>query len=281
MLLGSVFDRFVEKSPISVMARGVMECAFASTDLDHLFNHHSEQQYTRDLLFSSVVDLMSLVVCGTHSSIRAAYRASPAQIAVSLTSVYNKLTGIEPTVAAALVRHTTRELEPVLRRLGGTLPDLVPGYHTRILDGNHLAATEHRLAETRGDSAAPLPGQALVVLDPALMLLVDVFPCEDGHTQERALLVDVLTTVRERDLWVADRNFCVQHFLLGIARQLACFVIREHQGLSWQAAGKLRSCGRIEGARVREQRIRIVDPTGQVWYFRRVLVQGDKGIFFS
>jgi IS4 transposase len=276
MLLGSVFDRFVEKSPISVMARGAIEFAFAPTDLDHLFNRHSEQQYTRDLLFSSVADLMSLVVCGTHSSIRAAYRASPEHIAVSLTSVYNKLTGIEPSVAAALVRHTTHQLEPVLRQLGGTLPDLVPGYHTRILDGNHLAATEHRLAETRGESAAPLPGQALVVLDPALMLLVDVFPCEDGHTQERALLGDVLTTVHERDLWMADRNFCVQHFLLGIARQLACFVIREHQGLSWQAAGKLRSCGRIEGARVREQRIRIVDPTGHVWYFRRVLVQLEK-----
>src|SRR5882724_9875591 len=98
MLLGSVFERFVEKSPISVMARGVIEFAFAPTALDQLFDRHAEQQYTRELLFSSVTDLMSLVVCGTHASIRAAYRASPAQIAVSLTSVYNKLTGIEPAV---------------------------------------------------------------------------------------------------------------------------------------------------------------------------------------
>jgi IS4 transposase len=27
-----------------------------------------------------------------------------------------------------------------------------------------------------------------VVLDPALRMPIDVFPCEDGHTQERALL---------------------------------------------------------------------------------------------
>ena len=32
-----------------------------------------------------------------------------------------------------------------------------------------------------------------------------------------ALLYDILAKVRARDLWVADRNFCVRHFLLGVA----------------------------------------------------------------
>ena len=69
-------------------------------------------------------------------------------------------------------------LELIHRQLGGTLPELIPGCHLRILDGNHLAATERRLAETRRNSAAPLPGQALGVLDPAQMLdRPDVFPC--------------------------------------------------------------------------------------------------------
>src|SRR5207245_9332252 len=110
----------------------------------------------------------------------------------------------------------------------------------QILDGNHLAATEHRLVETRDNSAAPLPGQALVVLDPALMLITDVFPCENGHTQERALLTAVLATTRERDLWMADRNFGVREFLVSIAAKCDCFIIREHKGLTWQSAGKLR-----------------------------------------
>ena len=34
----------------------------------------------------------------------------------------------------------------------------------RILDGNHLAATQRRLGVTRGHTAGPLPGQSLVVL---------------------------------------------------------------------------------------------------------------------
>ncbi|MEM6716072.1 MAG: hypothetical protein AAF622_13455 [Cyanobacteria bacterium P01_C01_bin.147] len=55
--------------------------------------------------------------------------------------------------------------------------------------------------------SAPLPGHALVILDPALQLAIDVFACEDGHAQERALLSRVLATVMHRDLWIADRNF--------------------------------------------------------------------------
>ena len=42
-------------------------------------------------------------------------------------------------------------------------------------------------------------GKSRVVLDPALMLAIDVFPCEDGHTQERALLDPVLATVAAND----------------------------------------------------------------------------------
>ena len=49
------------------------------------------------------------------------------------------------------------------------------------------------------------------------MLVTDVFPCEDGHAQERSVLPQVLPTVGEKDLWIADRNFCTTGFLFGIA----------------------------------------------------------------
>ena len=66
-------------------------------------------------------------------------------------------------------------------------------------------------------AAGPLPGKSLVVLDSALMLAIDVFPCEDGHAQERALLDQVLATVEANDGWIEDRNFCTLGFLFGIA----------------------------------------------------------------
>jgi len=43
------------------------------------------------------------------------------------------------------------------------------------------------------------------------MLAVDVFPCEDGHAQERSLFDQVLPTVEEDDVWIAGKkNFYFQ-----------------------------------------------------------------------
>src|SRR3954471_8228644 len=83
MLLGPVFDAFVQESPLSIISRALIERALACETLDALFQRHAEQQYTRALLFSAVVDLMSLVVCGKQPTVRAAYRARREQLPVS------------------------------------------------------------------------------------------------------------------------------------------------------------------------------------------------------
>jgi hypothetical protein len=131
--------------------------------------------------------------------------------------------------------------------MGGEVPALLPGYRVRILDGNHLAGTQHRLKELRTTAAGALPGQALVVLDPARMLITDLFPCEDGHAQERAILPEVLDAVRPGELWIADRPFCTTNFLFGIAARQACFLIRLHQTtLHGQDVSEPCCLGRIE-----------------------------------
>ena len=43
----------------------------------------------------------------------------------------------------------------------------VPGYRVKILDGNALAGTDHRIKELRGLAAGALPGKTLGVLDPS------------------------------------------------------------------------------------------------------------------
>ncbi len=83
---------------------------------------------------------------------------------------------------------------------------MLRGYVVRILDGNALAATQRRLKVLQSIAAAPLPGKSLVVLDPQLRLAVDIFPCKDGHAQERRLFAQVLETVEAKQLWIADRN---------------------------------------------------------------------------
>jgi hypothetical protein len=274
VLLSPVFDRFVAKSPISVMARAPLERALCPQELDALFAGCAEKQHTRELLFSATTDLLSQVVCGIRPSVHAAYQAAD-DVAVSLTAVYNQLAGVEPKVAAAVVRFCSQRLRPVIAALG-VLPEWLPGYRARLLDGNHLAATEHRLKETHADAAGPLPGFCLVVLGAATGLAEDVFPCADGHAQERALLADVLQAVHQRDLWMGDRNFCVAHFLMGIAARAAAFVIRAHQQVRCVAAGRLRPCGRVETGQVWEQAVRLTDDEGNALALRRVTLLLDE-----
>ncbi len=89
MLLGEIFERFVEQSPTTVMVRGVLEKVLAPEKLDELFERTAKVQYTRELLFSAVVNLMSLVVCGIRPSVNAAYKAQAQEIGVSRTALYS------------------------------------------------------------------------------------------------------------------------------------------------------------------------------------------------
>lgn len=276
MILGDVFERFVQDSPLSVMARGVMENALNPTVVDRLFEDVAERQYTRKLLFSSIVDLMGLVVCRIRPAIHAAYQAHAETIDASLRAVYDKLDRTEPGLSAALVRSTAGRLAPVVDAMNGGRSPLLPGYRVKILDGCHLAGTEHRIKELRSIGAGALPGHALVVLDPRLMLVVDVIPCEDGHAQERSLLDQVLETVAARDLWIEDRNFCTTNFLFGIARRGAFFVVRQHAAtLRWEFAGERRGCGWIDAGQVFEQSIRAADDAGEFLVLRRITVALD------
>jgi hypothetical protein len=278
MRLGDVFERFLLQAPISVMFRALLERALDPDELNRLFERTATTQYTRELLFSSVVDLMSLVVCGVQPSVRSAYLASLGEISASLTAVYEKLQGIEPGVCRGLVRDTAGRLRPLVHQLDATLPDLVPGYHAKILDGNHLAATERRIKPTRASHAAPLPGQAPVVLDPATMLVVDVAPCEDAHAQERSLVEQVLPGVEPGDLWIADRNSCTTRFLFGVRARRGCFLVRQHrQTLRREPTTPWSDVGRVATGFVQEQTIRVTEVDGDgVMQLRRIRPELDQ-----
>jgi hypothetical protein len=276
MILNAVFERFAQRSPITVMTRALLEHALSIEALDALFNNHAQRQYQKDLLFSSIVDLMGLVVCRMQPSVGAAYQAMQEELLVSQTAVYDKIDGIEPEVTAALVRQTASRLSDVVEALGGQLPHLLPGYRVRIIDGNHLKATERRLAVLRESKAGPLPGHALVILDPSLMLATHMIPCEDAHAQERSMFSHVLSLVTAGDLWIADRNFCTVGFLYGIIQAGGVFVIRQHGNFPIASSDELRSCGRCSTGEVFEQSVTFLGEDGKSITLRRIVVRLDK-----
>ena len=278
MLLGKRFEAFVERRPVCVLARGILERLFDPGRLDALFAQTAQAGYTKQLHFSTLVSLMGDVVLGVQPSVHAAFQALEEGTAeVSLTALYNKLDRVEPIVSAAMVRDAAAQTAPVIDALRARLKPWLPGYRCRILDGNHLSATEHRIEELRTTWDAPLPGKVLVVLNQERMLAEEVFLTEDGHAQERSLLDATLTAVRADDVWIADRNFCTLKFLFGIARRLGFFVIRQHGNVKGTLIGRRRRIGRGATGVVYEQALRLIDPeTGRASKFRRVTVELDQ-----
>lgn len=268
-MIRSIFDRFVEQTPLTVMVRATLERLFAPDLLDQLFEETAEQQYQRTLLFSTVVGLMSLVVCGIYPSVSAAYKGFEKVIGVSKVALYSKINGLEPRLSQALVRYSSEQLGSIHQEFPAASTVLLAGYEVRILDGNHLGGTEHRLKVLREESAGALPGQTLTVLDPQRALVVDVFPCEDGHAQERAIFPQVLAQVSPNQVWIADRNFCTQDALQQFAQRGAFFIIREHQQLPWTEVTPLRSVGQSESGPVFEQLVELSNGLP----VRRVVVQ--------
>ncbi len=126
-MLGKVFARFVEKSPIAVMVRGTLERVLGADQLDAWFARTAQKQYTRTVLFSTVYAVLSQVVFRIKPSVRAAYRDREDEVGASLIAVSHKLNGVETHTSAALVRSSASEWTPLIEQLDGVRVSWVPG----------------------------------------------------------------------------------------------------------------------------------------------------------
>ena len=281
-MLDAIFEPFAEQSPICVMAVAAVRRLLGKDRLDRLFDRTRVGQYVHRLMFADLFDLMAAVVSGTRKSVHHAYQSSG--IAVSAVAVYDKLKGIDPTVCQALVRETAAEVATLMAEMAaaagaaaaGQRKPVLAGYHTKVLDGNCVAATEHRIKPLRQTSAGPLPGKGLVVLDADRRVVCDLFPCPDGHAQERSILPQVYSTVRAGDLWIADRNFCVAEFLAELSARGACFVVRRHGNMAVRPTGDRVRVGECDTGVVYEQPVVITTPDGTELFLRVVTVELDR-----
>jgi hypothetical protein len=273
-MFSDIFLRFIQQRPVATMVLVLLENFLNADKLDRWFNTVRQSQYTKNILFSSIVGLMLNVVCKVRPSVHSAYRDS--EIQASVVALYAKLQNMELTTSQALVRYIAGEAEAVIQQVRGTSPALLPGYRVKFLDGNCIEATEHRLEELRETNAGALPGKTLVVFDPQSGLAVDVFPCEDGHAQERSLLTAVAETIQARDVYVMDRNFCVLEFLFNFPKKSAFFVARQHSNTPYKLLTELKFVGNSATGKVFEQEVEITAPTGETLQIRRVVVTLNK-----
>lgn len=240
------------------MARLALEQALPADWVDEMFELHRQRQYPRELMFSTIVELMTLVTLGLRPSLHAAARKM-GDLPVSVAALYDKLRRTEPAILRGLVRGSAQRLSEVAAQMEG--PASLPGWRLRIVDGNHLPGSEKRLGPLRGHRGAALPGHSLVVYDPDLGLACDLAACEDAHESERVGVQPLVDSAQPGQLWIADRLFCTYTVMQGLVNTGASFIVREyanHPRLIGQGAWG--EAVRSETGQVREQTIEVRAP---------------------
>jgi IS4 transposase len=268
---GEVLARFEKQAPASVMARIALEQAMPADWIDEVFEANRQRQYPRELLFSTVVELMSLVCLGLRPSLHSAARKME-NLPVSLAALYDKIKRTELPLLRALVQGSSKRLQPIVAGLGAT--SCVRGWQLRIVDGNHLPASEKRLAPLRELRGAALPGHSLVVYDPDLAQVVDLIACEDAYESERVGVLPLLDTACAGQIWIADRHFCTRTILQRCQDAQAGFIVRQpskHPPILQE--GPWCERGRCETGLVLEQSIQI-DAQQAPW--RRIELRLDR-----
>ena len=112
MMLDAIFERCMTGAPTTVMAQLGFERILDPSWLDELFEAYRGRQYERELLFSTVVDIVALVALGLQPSVHAAAR-SRESLRVSLSALYDKLNHSAPALGRALVQQSAQRLAAV------------------------------------------------------------------------------------------------------------------------------------------------------------------------
>jgi IS4 transposase len=276
MMMDEVMARFAERAPVPVMARLAVQRALDQNWIDTVFEQYRQSQYTRELLFSTIIEIMSVVAMGLRPSLHAAAKAY-VNLPVSVTALYDKINHADLGVIRALIQGSQDRLSPVLDAMQSTPAATVEGYRLRIVDGSHLPASEKRLKPLRQFRGAALPGHSLVVYDPDSGLVIDLLPCEDAHAQERACMAPILERAQPGELWIADRNFSTRSILVGWHRRGTAFIVREHgRTPNPTDCDAPHVCGRVDTGLVSEQPVSIGTKEEGQLLLRRIEVQLDR-----
>lgn len=266
----SALDRLQVAAPFAVMLRGALDWFFDPAFLNDLAEQAFRTNYTREIHFADLVELLLPVVFGNRPSVRSAFRNNPRLAGVAtLSSFYDKLAGVDPEVSRALVTRTADRARAVIAGASGLVKRPLPGYRVLTLDGNHLAATERRVEGLTAVTA--LPGLGVVLRDHATGLFLDLLPVPDAYQREVSHAPALLRgALRPRDCVVADREYCAAEVFDAVTGAGAFFVIRHRRSVRVHARTPLRECCKTPERTIREQRVRYAQSDRE---FRAVRVE--------
>jgi hypothetical protein len=238
LVLSDALLRFMERTPVTVMSRAVIENSLSAEFIDRIFENSARRQYPRELMFSSVVELLSRVVFREQQSVHASYLWS-ADPSTSVASVYNKLNATETCVSEELVRQPANRMELLIQQCR-LREEPIPGLHLRFIDGNYLAKTHHRIFKLRGLAVATLPGQTQVIYEYGTGLVRQICCSEDAHQQERSIVPALYDSIRKNDLDLSDCSYCMNGYIHAHETREAFYLTRHHAGTTLEELGPAR-----------------------------------------
>jgi hypothetical protein len=276
-MFAEIIKRFARKAPAAILFRSLFARVYSPEQLDKVFHDYRERQVEGELLFSTLIRLLTPVVSGAMPAVHASYQELEEEMNVSYQAIYDKLQGVEPQVSAALLRIPTLELAAVRKEAKALKPDPVRGYHCYIIDGKRLDGTEHRLKAMRRLKSAPLPGTVLALLDTRLEMFVNVACDPDAYACERKVVLPLLEDLEAGALYLADRNFCDGPLIERFLRGNAFFILRHHgRSPRWRkgpGSRQVKVGQDVRGSTVLEQEVEVQLPDGSWYPLRRITVR--------
>jgi hypothetical protein len=127
MMLGECFEKCLDRSPVSIMVRGILERVLDPETLERVFSAQALLQYTRELTFAHCGELRSHVVFRLVPSVGAWYKAHQDEMPVTRQAVYDKVKQLELPTAAGLVEYAGREVRACLQQMPSPPPPVLPG----------------------------------------------------------------------------------------------------------------------------------------------------------
>jgi hypothetical protein len=285
-----VIQRFVEQSPLTLMARLILQCALDAQWVAELFEQADVRSglQLRESLFGATVEVMAALSARLRRPALPAGDAARAlsEWPASITALHDRISRTRSGWGRALVRESAQRLCALVQPSNDGMQQPLAGYRLRVLHGSHLplgkcapgpAGCMPSVTPLNALRGSALAAQSLIVYDPELAMIVDLVPCAREDAHQHALTGSLLDSVQPGELWIVDRRFSTSAILNGWPRRGSAFIVQEHGCTpEHRELDKLAPRGRIEMGVVYEQQIGIVDESGATAAFRRIELHLDR-----
>ncbi|MBR7971583.1 type II toxin-antitoxin system Phd/YefM family antitoxin [Burkholderia vietnamiensis] len=277
-MMRTVVERFVEHSPMTIMARLVLQCALHDDWVDAAAGADDEPdgESIREALFAVAVDAIAAIAAWQRMP-DAAGAVAPG-FGAAVTALHDCMSRWRSGWGRALARDSVELLLPLASVRGVDGARAVDGMRLRVLEGAGDACSPRadgcdcgRACDDPARDAAAGGARVLPVYDPDLGMIVDLLPCERGRPHERAFVGALLETVRPGELWIVDGRFDTDAILSGWPRRGGAFVLREYgRSTACRPLGDWQEAGAFGGGRVRERSVGMVGEGGVSGALRRI-----------